>query len=182
MVRRALLIASTLVIGCAGGSSAPSAPSAPALPQIAGTYTGPTVDSSTSPPMHPLTWTIQFALPGFVSPHFRGCDGIVVIQQTGSTLAGSFSQGGACPTISGQITSGTIRSDGTVTLSLMGPPSDPFAWTGFAGCTPVVSGTTDLTGRVTDVLLDASFAHDALIDCPNDGFVTLNVHLRANRQ
>ncbi len=53
--------------------------------------------------------------------------------------------------------------------------------TGFARCTMLVTSTMDFTGTVTGGLLDASFAHDALIDCPNEGFVSLNVRLRRTR-
>jgi hypothetical protein len=39
----------------------------------------------------------------------------------------------------------------------------------------------DFTGTVIGGLLDASFAHDALVDCPSEGTVSLNVRLRGKR-
>ena len=132
------------------------------------------------PPLQFLLWTIKFSRSGsqFL---FRSCTGTLVLQQTGSGFTGSFTQGDSCPPTSGQITNGAVQADGTVTFSIAGPASDPLAWTGFAHCTMTVPGTMGLTGTATNGLLDASFAHDALIDCPNEGSVSLNVRLRGKR-
>jgi hypothetical protein len=177
-----VLLAASLATGC-GGSPSPSAPSTPTVPQIAGTYAGPTTDTSISPPTPTPLWTTKFFRARDNRPFFSfgGCSGTVVLQQTGSTFTGSFTQGGTCAEVSGAVTNGTIRSDGTVTFSLAGPASDPLAWTTFAGCSAAIAGTMDFSGTVTNGLLDASFAHDAIIDCPKDGSVTVNVHLRGTR-
>jgi len=127
------------------------------------------------------TWTIKFTRAGDTSARFRSCTGTFTIQQTGSSFTGSFTQGGSCAAVSGEVAAGTVRSDGAVTFSLMGPASDALSWTGFSQCAVAVSGTMDFTGTINGALLDASFAHDALIQCPNEGAVSLNVRIRGNR-
>lgn len=104
--------------------------------------------------------------------------------QSGSSFTGSFKQeGDFCAPVSGQVAGGVVQAGGAVTFSLVGPASDPLAWTGFAHCVAVTAGTMNFTGTVNgDHILDASFAQDALMQCPNDGTVTLNVRLRGSRQ
>ncbi len=180
-----VVLAASLVSACGGGTPNPSGPSTPNLPQIGGTYAGGTIDTSVSPAGPVSLWTIKDTPAGVSGLFFRSCTGTLVIQQTGASFTGSFTQGASCAPTSGLVTAGVVRADGTVTFSLAGPASDPLAWTSFAGCTMLVPGTMDFTGTVTDALpgglLKASFAHDALIDCPNKGFVSLNVSLRGTR-
>jgi len=81
------------------------------------------------------------------------------------------------------VTGGAVRTDHGVTFSLAGPASDPLAWTGFAHCTAVTPGTMDFRGTVNgDNTLDASFGQDALLQCPDEGTVTLNVRVRGIRK
>jgi hypothetical protein len=184
MARAALIgLAAFLLCGCGGGPATPSAPSASNLPQISGTYAGPTTDSTVSPPFQVLLWTIKFARARDNRPSasFRSCTGTLLIQQTGSTFTGTFSQGETCAPTTGVVTGGVVRADGGVTFAVRASAADPLAWTGFAGCTLAIPGTMDFTGTVAGGLLDASFAHDALIECPNDGSVTVNVRLRGAR-
>jgi hypothetical protein len=182
MTRAALVfLAASVASACGGRTPNPSGPSTPTLPQIGGTYAGPTTDNSTSPPQQILLWTIKSKREGAGGFSFRSCTGTLVIQQTGSSFTGSFTQGATCASSTGLVTTGVVQADGAVTFSVAGPASDPLAWTNFARCTTVVPGTMDFTGTVTAGLLDASFAHDALIECPNEGFVTVNVRLRGTR-
>jgi hypothetical protein len=139
------------------------------------------MDSSISPPSPIPLWTIKFSWDRDKFSHFAGCTGTLTIEQTGSTFTGSFMQQDNCPTVAGVLTNGVVRPDGSVTFSLVGPASDPLAWTRFASCAATVSGTMNFTGTVNGNLLDASFAHDALMECPNEGFVTVNVRLRGAR-
>ena len=176
-----VFLAASLVSACGGRTSSPSGPSTLTPPQIGGAYSGPTTDTSSSPPQQASTWTIKFTRAGDSRLFFRSCTGTLVIQQTGSNFTGSFAQGDICAPSSGLVTTGVVRTDGGVTFSIAGPAADPLAWTGFARCTMVVPGTMDFTGTVIGGLLDASFAHDALIDCPNEGTVSLNVRLRGMR-
>lgn len=169
-----------LASACGGRAPSPAGPSTPTTPQIAGTYTGPTADNSTSPPMQVLLWTIKSSRAGRPTS-FRSCAGTLVFQQTGSSFTGSFTQDDRCAPTSGLVTAGVVRTDGAVTFSIAGPAADPLAWTSFAGCTLAGPGSSDFVGTVNGRLLDASFAHDALIACPNEGFVTLNVRLRGAR-
>jgi hypothetical protein len=181
MTRAALVVlAASLVSACGGRTPNPSGPSVP--PQIGGTYAGPTTDASTSPPQQVSLWTIKFTRAGDGRVFFRSCTGTLVIQQTGSSFTGAFTQGDICAPTNGLVTTGDVGADGALRFSIAGRrPTDPLAWTGFARCTTAIPGTMDFTGAVTNGLLDASFAHDALIDCPNDGFVSLNVRLRGTR-
>ena len=178
---KALLVAAAVVLAACSGKSSPSGPSTPAIPQIAGTYSGPTTDSTINPPQQVQTWQIRSYRAGETSPRFRNCAGTLTIQQSGSSLTGSFSQVDSCGDVAGVVTGGAVRSDGGVTMSLSGPASDPLAWTGFAHCTLAISGTMDLTGSVNAGLLNASFAHDALIQCPAEGSVSVNVQVRGTR-
>jgi hypothetical protein len=159
------------------------------LPQVAGTYSGPTTDTSIQPPQQVPTWSLKLLRPGASSFVFRNCSGTLAIQQSGSTLTGSFTQDVGCSvaggSVSGQINGVIADASGKVTFSLRGPDADPLAWTGFAQCAAVTPGTTDFTGTIaatdTRAFLDASLPHDALVDCPGQGAVTVNVHIRAAR-
>jgi hypothetical protein len=141
------------------------------------------------PPQQVPTWSLKFLRPGGPGFVFRGCSGALTIQQSGSTFTGSFVQDVGCATwggaVAGEVSGGVIGSDGKVTFTLRGPGSDPLAWTGFAQCTAVTTGTTDFTGTIATAgsigVLDASLARDALIDCPGQGTLTINVHIRGAR-
>jgi hypothetical protein len=152
------------------------------VPQIAGTYAGPTTDSSISPPVQIPLWTIKFARPNDnIGWRFKGCSGeTLAVQQASSSFTGSFTQGGNCTAVAGVLTSGSVKPDGAVTFSLVGPASDPLAWTGFSQCVMTV-GSPDFTGTVSGGLFDASFAHDASMQCPNEGTILVNVRLRGTR-
>jgi hypothetical protein len=174
------ILAALLLTACDGGRPSP-APSPQSVPQIAGSYTGPTVDNSTTPPMNPLLWSIRFTRAGNGTTFFRGCNGTLTLQQSGSTFTGTFTQVDGCPEVSGQVTGGVVRADGSIAFSVTGPASDPLAWTGFAQCRAAVAGTTSFTGTVSGTLLDARFPQDSLLECANGEFVTVNVHLRGAR-
>ena len=176
--RASALLVAALLADC-GGTSGPSAPSTPAIQQVAGTYSGPTTDNTITPPQQVPTWQIKFSFPGSARTTFRNCAGTLVLQQTGSTLTGSFTQQDACGGRTGQV-SGVVNNNGTITFSLS-DASDALAWTGFAHCTAVVPGSLDLYGTVSVGLLNASFPHDALIQCPAEGTVTVNVQVRGTR-
>ncbi len=176
-----VLVVVTILSACGSGSPNPSGPSTPQVPQIGGTYTGPTTDTSTTPSQQILTWTIKFSRAGDSRLSFRGCTGAVTIQQAGSTLTGSFTQAQSCPAAAGVLTNGTVGTDGAVTFSLVGPASDPLSWTGFSRCVVIDTRTMDFTGTVRGTLLEASFAHDALIECPTEGFLSVNVRVRGAR-
>lgn len=182
MLSRVLLVASSLT-ACSSGTPNPSAPVIGTIPQIAGTYTGPTSDSSVTPPLQLALFTIKFARgpDSGSSWRFRSCTGTLTLQQTGSNFSGSFTQGGDCPSVSGLVTNGTIRTDGAVTFSLLAPASDPLAWTGFGQCTSLAAGALEFTGKVNGTLLDASFARDAIVECPREGAMSLNVRVRGAR-
>jgi hypothetical protein len=129
-----------------------------------------------------LLWTIKFSRASDnIGFRFRSCNGALAIQQTGSNFNGSYTQAERCPPSAGLLTNGIVRPDRTVTFSLAGPASDPLAWTGFSQCLVTVAGTMNFTGTVSGTLLDASFAQDALIECPNEGFISLNVRVRGAR-
>lgn len=181
MLLRRGSVAAVLVLlaACSGNTSTPSAPSTPAIPQVAGTYSGPTPDNSISPPQQVSTWQIKYTRAGTAALTFRNCAGTLVLQQTGTTLTGSFTQLDTCVGGTGKV-SGVVNGDGTITLSLTGA-EDAFAWTGFQHCTPVVAGSLDLFGAVTAGLLNANFPHDAIVDCGAQGFVTVNVQVRGTR-
>jgi hypothetical protein len=173
---RPVLFAVTLMSACGGAATNPTSDT---IPQITGTYFDPTPGFTTAPGGQ--VWTIK-SRQGDNSSRFTSCSGSVIIQQTGSSFTGSFTQGDPCPTITGELTNGVVRLDGTVaavTFSLVASGSDPLAWTGFAACTPVVNGAMNFTGSINGNLLKASFVRDALIQCPNEGTVTISVTLQA---
>ncbi len=182
-----ILLAGSLIGGCGGRPGA--GPSSPSLPQIAGRYSGPTTDNSIMPPQQVPTWSLRFLRPGGPGFVFRNCSGSFTIQQSGSTFAGSFRQDAGCATgggaVEGQVSDGVVGADGKVTFSLRGPASDTLAWTGFAQCTPVTTGTTGFAGTIATAgnigVLDASLVRDALIDCPGQGTLTINVRIRGAR-
>jgi hypothetical protein len=177
-----ILVTIALSSACSGTSSSPSGPSTPAtagITQVAGTYSGPTIDPSIQPQVQVPTWTFKFALAGQVSPRFSGCAGTLTIQQTGATLSGSYTQQDRCGGRTGQL-SGVANANGTIKVSLTGA-DDALGWTGFAHCTAVTPGSVDLYGTVTSDMLDVSFPHDALINCPAEGTVTINVEVRGTR-
>jgi hypothetical protein len=178
-LRRGSLWTVVLLSACGGGTPMPSSPSAPAVQQVAGTYSGPTIDPNIMPQVQIPTWSFKFALAGQVSPRFSGCAGILTIQQTGAALSGSYTQQDRCGGRTGQL-SGAANANGTIKFALTGD-SDPLSWTGFAHCTAVTPGSLDLFGTVTDGLLDVTFPHDALIECPAEGTVTINVEIRGTR-
>src|SRR5258707_899528 len=107
-VARAALVflAASLVCACGGRTPNPSEPSTSAPPQVGGTYAGPTTDTSISPPVEISLWTIKFRRAGDGRDFFRVCTGTLVIQQTGSTFTGSFTQGDRCAPGSGLVTTG----------------------------------------------------------------------------
>lgn len=179
-------VAAALFPACGGSPSRPAPPSN-TIPAIQGTYSGPTYDTTTSPPMQLPTWNLKFIRPGDGSARFKGCLGVLTIMQTGATFTGSFVQDAACAVgqpngtaVTGDVVGGVVRTDGTITFALAGPAADPLAWTGFPQCAPMISGTLNFTGTVSGALLDASFAQDAFIRCP-DQSITVNVHLRGTR-
>ena len=173
------LMGLVLLAGCSGTTAAPSSPSTPAVQQVAGTYSGPTIDTTIQPNLPVPTWTFKKALAGQASPRFSGCGGTVTIQQAGSVLTGSYTQQDGCGGRTGQL-SGIVNGNGTIKFSLTGS-DDALGWTGFQRCTAVTPGSVDLYGTVTVGMLDVSFAHDALIDCPAEGTVTVNVEVRGTR-
>jgi len=183
MMRVALVVFMVaLLSSCGGGEATPGAPSTAAPPLIAGTYLGPTTVTNTSPQQQLSLWTIKFTRASDSRLLFRSCSGTLVLEQSGSTFAGSFTQADdLCAAVGGVVTAGTVRADGSVTFSVAGPASDPLAWTSFTGCTMLVPGTMEFTGTVSYGLLDASFARDAVIECPGQGTVWLNVRLRGAR-
>jgi hypothetical protein len=182
-MRIALVMSVVALLSSCGGSGPTSAgPSTATLPLIAGTYLGPTTVTSTSPQQQLSLWTIRFTRAGDSRLLFRSCSGTLVLEQSGSNFTGSFTQSDdLCPAVSGVVTAGDVRADGGVTFSLAGPGSDPLAWTSFAGCTMLVPGTMGFTGTVSHGLLDASFVRDAVMECPGQGTVWLNVRLRGSR-
>jgi hypothetical protein len=177
-IQTCVLLTAATVVAC-GGASSPAAPSTPTVPQIGGVYSGPTFDASTSPPLERLTWTITTTRAGNPTT-FRSCIGTLTILQSVTSFIGSFSEGDTCAPVTGQVAAGVVGTDGKVTFSLVGPTDDPLAWTSHSQCTPVVPGTMGFTGTVTDNLLDASFAHEAIVQCA-EGFLTVNVRVRGVR-
>ena len=179
----ALIICTGALFSCCGGGSSPAPPSPSPIPQIAGTYSGPVTDNSTSPPQQWSTWTVKYTSTHESLVTFTSCKGTLTFVQSGSSFTGSFAQEDGCSPVSGQVAGGAVQAGGGVTFSLVGPASDPLSWTGFTHCVAVTAGTMNFTGTVNgDHILDASFAQDALMQCPNDGTVSLNVRLRGSRQ
>ena len=186
LARAFALSTATLTSACGGGGTPAPAPSPPpAVPQIAGTYSGPTTDNATEPAQRPLTWTIRFSVPGDNNLYFKSCDGTLTLVQSGSRFTGTFAQSGGnnCPSISGQVVNGGVQSSGTITFSLAGPASDPLVWTTFNNCTAVTPGTMSFSGTVNgDHIIEATFAQDALMQCPTEGTVSAYVRVRGARQ
>ena len=164
-----VLLAACVTSTCGGAGTAPSDPPRDP-PQLAGTYTGPTTDSSISPPVQVPTWNIRFLRAGADNWVFRTCTGTVTIEQAGSNFTGSFSQGQNCPAIEGRLINGIVRPDASVRFSLVGPESDPLAWTGFANCNSIQPGTLEFAGTVDGRLLAAE-SSSVFIQCPNEGAV-----------
>lgn len=175
-----VLLAAFVTTTCGGAATAPSDPARDA-PQVAGTYTGPTTDYSISPPVQVPTWNVRFLRAGANNWLFRTCTGTVTIEQAGSNFTGSFSQGQTCPAIEGRLINGIVRPDASVRFSLVGPASDPLAWTGFANCTSIQSGVLEFAGTVNGPLLDAELSQGVFIQCPNEGTVSVYVHVRGAR-
>ena len=139
-------------------------------------------DNSTEPAQRPLTWTIRFSVPGDNNLYFKSCDGTLTLVQSGSTFTGTLAQSGGnnCPSVSGQVVEVSYSPTGTITFSLAGPASDPLSWTMFTHCTAVTPGTMSFSGTVNgDHMIEATFAQDALMQCPTEGTVSTYVRLRA---
>ena len=174
-----VLLAASVTSACGGAGTAPSGPSQDA-PQLTGTYTGPTTDSDISPPVQVSTWNIRFLRAGANNWVFRPCTGTVTIEQAGFNFTGSFTQGENCPATEGRVINGTVRPDASVRFSLVGPASDPLAWTGFANCNSIQPGALEFAGTVNGRLLAAE-SSGVFIQCPNEGAVSLYVRVRGAR-
>jgi hypothetical protein len=160
-----------LVAACggSGNSFTPGAPSGPSIPSIGGVYASSSMwhfdrTRVSDNQFFPLT-----------------CAGSLTVRnQTGNTFSGSFLiQDDSCGQVPGSVDGGTLAADGSVSFALgyTGGSNQNFILAAF-GCT-YVSGDTRLTGSIHSAQLDASST--TLMDCPNDGRVSLNIRASGSR-
>jgi hypothetical protein len=164
MVGLAMLVAAC---GGSGNSFTPGVPSGPSIPSIGGVYASPSM------------WHFDYTRVSDNQFSPLTCAGSLTVRnQTGNTFSGSFLiQDDSCGQVPGSVDGGTLAADGSVSFALGYTGGTNFILAAF-GCT-YVSGDTRLTGAIHGAQLDASST--TLMDCPNDGRVSLNIRASGSR-
>jgi len=138
-----------LLSACGGGDDT----TGPSVPDVRDTYGG--------------TWVLDVELQATGESDSAGCPGSITIDsQDGRQISGSFiirGDGDDCSAESGEVT-GTVRTDGGVSLALRTPGGNPDEFEELTGCT-VTSGDSRLSGSIVGdrMQVEATFFADCVI-------------------
>ncbi len=146
-----LVLLSLAGLSACGGSD--SGPMGPDSATVQGTYNG--------------TWTLRATEVGTGESVSNSCPGSVTISsQSGSSFQGSFIIRSTpdCDNVSGTV-SGTLRSDGGVTLTIDVPGGNPDSFEDLTGCV-ILSGDSAFSGSIQgrSISFDASFVTDCFTE------------------
>jgi hypothetical protein len=168
-MRRLLCLLPVLLVwtGCSTSEDfTPSGPSGPSIPTIGGTYSSSTM------------WRFELASAAEQNT-FTCAGGVTIATQVGNDFSGTFFIRDAnCGDLGGNVTGGTLQSNGTVAFFLTVPQTDPNFITWAFGCT-YVSGDRGVAGTLVGTQLDVQSR--TVMDCGPDGQVTLVMRLSGTR-
>lgn len=144
-------LALALVLAGCGGSEGPTGPT---YPDVTGTYSG--------------AWTLQVEEQSSGQSAQSVCPGSITLSsQNQGSVSGSYimEAGGDCDSSDSGNVSGTVRTDGAVSLGLSSPGGNASEFSELTGCT-VTSGDSQMTGTITGTRLEvnASFFATCVFD------------------
>lgn len=168
VMRSVVLVLSLAAAACEGSDAVTPGPPGPTIPSIGGTYLSQTM------------WQFERRLESDGSTSLLTCaGGLTIASQLGQSFSGTFFiNDPTCGGASGNVNSGTLGADGSVTFELSSSSGQNFLTAAF-GCT-YISGDTALSGTISGNSLQAQSS--TLMNCPSfGGDLTLTARASGSR-
>ena len=153
MTRSSQLGAALFLVLAVAACGSGDGPTGPSYPTVTGTYNG--------------NWSMELEVQSTGASARALCPGSITISsENQGQISGSYimQAAGDCDSSDSGNVSGTVRTDGGVSLGLSSPGGNPNEFGDLTGCT-VTSGDSQMTGTITQGRLDVDASFFA--DCPD---------------